>query len=259
MLQARTTADLTNIASGAWVSGSTSLSPSYPSGTAEGDVVYLIVHNKPNTVTPSTPANFSQVLTVAGGGGSQGDGTGQTRITVFRRVAPSGGLAGTQAVTITSGNASRACMVKFRASGTNLTYSEAFSSWSNSSASTAIGGTTAAAINLRTRDQLLFICSVPDDSGTGIDVTSATSTGSVLTTPAVQVAYGETTTGNDLSGAVERSEVIGGAGNATVVAAATYAGGVSETSQGVVLRVRALVDVLTPRTTERAAAFLSMF
>ena len=100
-------------------SGAGSAAPAYSASTANGDLLVIcLAHKYPAASTPSTPANWTAPANNYGrGDDGLGTGTndqGETAATIFYRVA-SGGCctSGTETVTITSGNAADAYMVRF--------------------------------------------------------------------------------------------------------------------------------------------------
>jgi hypothetical protein len=87
-------------------SGAGSAAPAYSASTANGDLLVIcLAHKYPAASTPTTPANWT-----APGTNDQGE----TAATIFYRVASAGCCtSGTETVTITSGNAADAYMVRF--------------------------------------------------------------------------------------------------------------------------------------------------
>jgi hypothetical protein len=233
--------NLTHVASSAWQApaSSTSIAPTYPAGIAEGDRLYIEVCSKPDTATPSTPANWALVGTATGGGGTAGAGTGPQRTTVFSRTVPSGGLSGSVTVTITGGSSPVACMRAFRhESATGVTWSEATSSYSRATAGTAAGGTTSGTIATAAKDAVVAVVSTADDQASTVTISNLTQTGITFGTltqdPSGTIVNSQ---GNDISAA--SAYRMATAGTATIAAVVTATASSSETGMGFVYRVRA--------------------
>lgn len=212
---------LSFVGSTAWVTGTTSVAPTYPGSLQENDAVYAIVHHKPNTVDVSTPANWSLVGKADLGSGTQGAGTGTTEATIFRRIVPSGGLSGSQSFTITSGNTAQACMVAWRPSlGTGSTWeTESFVTAASAAASAnPTHGIAIAAGSLLAGDFVNWIVGTPDDTSTNISNTSIACTGATF---AAAVRVPNTTsasgTGNDIAAAAFYSSVTAGPNTGTTL------------------------------------------
>jgi hypothetical protein len=243
---ARSSLDLTFVASSAWVApaSSTSIAPTYPAGVVENDVVYLILHSKPDTVTPTTPTGWAVVGSLTGGGAAaQGAGTGPTRMTVFSRIAPAGGLSGSQTVTVTGGSSLVAHMRAYRAAaGLNVAYESLLASWTVATASTTIGGATGS-IELGAKDAVVIVAGTTDDQSTTLAVTGVSATGMTFAgltqDPTGTVVNAQ---GNDISAVAYRATITAGT-TATVSVVVTATSSSSETAMGAVLRVRATSEV----------------
>ncbi|GAA0897691.1 hypothetical protein [Pseudonocardia zijingensis] len=250
--------DLLLVGAGAWASGANAPAPAYPGGIEENDVVYAVVHNKPDTITPSTPADWTLVGTATGGGGAVGADTGPTRVTVFRRIAPSGGLAGTQTINFSGNSVALAQIRAYRAvdPGPGLAYSEDFGSYSISSASSSIGGTVSPALELAAKDRVLVVAGSPTDGPTtpplDLSVTAVAASGAELgaitRSPDVTAV---SATGNDL--AVAAWDVPVTAGSSSTGPTITGTTSVSATGVGFALRVRAADASEPPRTVSPTA------
>lgn len=235
-------ADLTHVGSTAWVApaSSTAVAPTYPTGLLAGDAVYAVLHVKPDTAAVATPTSWTLVGSAAGGSGTQGAGTGATRMHLFRRLATAG-LSGTQSFTITGGSSPLGFMRAYRATGANLTFDETFASWSIATASTTIGGTANASLALAAKDDLNIVVGTSDDQSTTLTVTGVSATGATLGTLTLDPnATAVNAQGNDISATAYRVPVTAGSSSAAPVVTATSSS--AETAMGFVFRVRALVD-----------------
>jgi hypothetical protein len=211
--------DLTVVNTSAWVTNllaETTVLPTYPTGLAEGDIVYAPVHVRPDTAGITTPTDWTSVANVvAGSTAAQGAGTGPTRLAVFRRTVPSGGLTGTETFNLTnSPNVASACMIGLRATGTGLAYSDTWGFWTvpttgttgqTDVSGTLGGGTASGDLAVADKDLVLFVIGATDNNTapavTAVAATGATF-GTITTDPA---AYANTVVGNDMATSMSRS------------------------------------------------------
>lgn len=245
--EVREPADLTFVASSAWVApaSSTTVSPTYPAGLVEFDTVYAVLHIKPHTATVATPANWSLVGSEQGGGGAQGAGTGLTRIHVYKRTVPSGGLTGSQAFTITGGSSPVGHMQAWRSNGTGLLWdTETLTFYSRSGASTAAGGTGGANVVLGPKDALIAVVGTPDDTTTNLNITNLAATGATLNALVKAPSAAQNTNativnaqGNDVAAASAYAVVASGV--STAAPSVTCTANASETGMGLFFRVSA--------------------
>lgn len=226
-----------------WVASasSTSIAPAYPAGLVEGDQLYLIIHSKPSTTAPSTPSGWSLVGTATGGGGSLGTSTGPTRMTVFTRAVPSGGVGATQSVTLGSGSSAVAFMWAFHATGTGAQFEdETFGSWSKTStSSTRYDGTIPGGLDLAQGDQAIVMVGATATDVGFILVDFLTATG--VTTARFSEPF---TTGTDTRNSRNihcdsyRIAVISGASTGAVSISAATDSVATRTGMGFAFRVR---------------------
>lgn len=218
-------APLTFVGASTWVApaSSTTVSPTYPTGLVQDDVVYAVLVIKPDTATVATPANWTLVGAQAVGGGTQGAGTGAIKIHVYKRTVPSGGLTGSQAFTITSGSSPVGTMQGWRASGSSIAWdTETLTFYSRTTASTAFGGTGAANLNAAVNDAIAVILGSADDAASTITVTSVTATGATLgTVTAAPTGTATNAQGNDISAAAVVAQVLSGTESAAPAVTAT--------------------------------------
>lgn len=106
----------TFVASGAGISGTTSLVAAYPAGLAPGDLLVLHVVNKYPGATPTTPSGWTVVGQTSGGSGAAGADSGSVVVSVFTRIAD-GSETGTLTVAVPGANSSRARMHAYRLPG----------------------------------------------------------------------------------------------------------------------------------------------
>jgi hypothetical protein len=209
--------DISFVDDSAWVYGTTSVAPAYPTGLQEGDIVFMYVHSKLSTNTPTTPANWSLANNIIIGSGTNGAGTGPTLVSVYHRTVPSGGLTGTQTVSITSGNSAMAIMVAYRSTA------GAFSLWSVSgpqgSSSASGSGTRTVTPNagaagaVAVKEWISGVIGIPSNTPT-IGSPTCTLTGCTFDTFAAS-AFGGTTNGNDIGALTFHARCVTGPSTAT--------------------------------------------
>lgn len=246
----RESIDLTLVSATPWVNGTTSVLPTYPAGAViDTDILAVIIHSKPDTVTPATPNNWTNVGSFVGGAGAQGPGVGLTRMTVFTRPvvgsAPPGGAAAT--FNVAGGNVASACMRLYRVSDPTRTarqFEIAAAAYSDATEDTTQAGSTGV-IELKAKDKLLVAIGSPDDATTTLTVTGVTQPGSTIGGLARNPNVTQVSaTGNQLATTAYDAAVTAGGANAAVAVAGT--GNVAETGMGVVLRMRATADYIPP-------------
>ncbi len=236
--------DITPIAATAWASGSTSVTVAYPSNQ-ENDRLYFVICSKQTTAagsTIATPTNWTLVnqQQVGATAVTPANGVGSTRIAVFSRTVPAGGLSGdTGAIAVLNGNSTLATIITFRAAGIGVTWSEAVAGAANrATAATAIGGAHASAVAWAPKDQALVICSTADDTSDPFALDSITATGITFGTITKLPDPGVgTTTGFDTSACAWNVPVTAGTSTQTPTTAGTQ--NTSETSGVLAIRVRA--------------------
>lgn len=218
--------------------GSTSVTAGLPASLATGDGVLLRILTKPDTATVATPSGWTLVVDVAGGGGSNGNGVGPTRQTVFFREKDAG-WSTMPAVTVTSGNSTAAVAERWT-KNTGQTWSIAAASGAYSGDATSWSAAMDVDPGIAFGDAVSVGCSNQDDAPTwsaqGITATGATF-GSVTERSDVV----STTTGFDIGGMVFTAAVTAG----TATAVATVTATTSANSRGTTALVR-LREVAPP-------------
>jgi hypothetical protein len=239
------------IGSGAVATGTTSITPAYPTGIAADDKLLLYVVNKYPTNGPSTPAGWALVAQVSGGSGSPGAGTGNVYVTVFEKDA-SGSESGSLSVTITSGNSSAGAIVAWRSS--TGAFSVAATTASDNTRDTSLSFTGAADPGIAALDHVLMIVGLhrqdPGLSGHALSATGVTfafaaaALSSTFLGTAVADGDGCYVTTNTRGNTAARTPAIAIAGpsSAAPVFTATCAGGGEAAGACVFVRLRAAVS-----------------
>jgi len=203
--------------------GTTSVTPALPGTLANGDIVLIYVGNKPDTSTPTTPANWNLAGTIAGGTGSQGIDTGPVRTTVFWRIKDAS-WSTMPAISITSNSSAVAQAFVYRnASGL---WDIAASGGADTTTGTAWSVTTAADPGFAAGDWAFVASTLPTDVGAGAQFASESisATGISVWGTMTERAEQNTSSGNDLGGFVFDRPVTTGTSSAAPVVTATASG-----------------------------------
>ncbi len=236
-------------ANGTGVNGTSSVSPSYPSGVAAGDLVLLCVVSK-YAYPDSTPAGWGILAQHSGGAGASGPGSGTVYLTIFYRIA-TGSLSGSVTINVTGGNVMRAHMTRFAKASAKM-WSLATAVGGDSSQNTTYTAASTTPLDWRVGDMAFVF--------TGLNAASALSGATpTLTAPGITFGFrggdgavlstdsGTTTTGDDLGSHGRYAAVNTGTATATT----TYNGTTGSTATAgatIFVRLRqvdALVEVST--------------
>lgn len=196
------------------ITGTTSVTPAAPTMN-NGDMVLIVIQNKADTATPSTPANWSLGASNAGGFGASAANTGATRTTIFYREKDAS-WSTMPTITITSGNAATAQAFTFtKAAGTlwNLAFCVGAKSDANATAYSATATTNP---GLTDGDGVLVAISVGDDTPTH-SLQSISATGVTVWGTVTERSEPKTSTGNDVGGVVFTNSVTLGTSTAAPV------------------------------------------
>lgn len=224
------------VSQGAAVEGTTSITTAaYGTGWAEGDmIIYTVASNHATEeVEEPTVAGFTKIGTFNGGGGTQGAGTGNRRLTFFAKEALAGDDT-TPSIALASGNVMIAASTVLRhAAGLSWdTLDSAFGA-----ETTAGTGWTQAtgSVTVDAADVLLLACAVRDTSSSSAEGITATSSTFGTVTERTDLS---SETGNDIALHVSTVQVATGPSTAAPTRTATHS--TSETGVVGVLRVRAI-------------------
>ena len=185
-----------------------------------GEAILIFVTTKPDTGTINTPAGWTPLSNVAGGGGTVGNGVGPTRGAWFFREKDATWSA-LPTISITSGNSSAAQAYRFSKSGTTI--------W-DTAAATGVYGTSATVTNctatmgsspdIASGDMLVAGLTSMDEGPTWSGQ-SVTATGATIGAATEMSEAIETTTGNDVGGMTFNAPVTAGSSSAAPVVNAT--------------------------------------
>lgn len=222
--------------------GSTSVSPALPAGTASGDIVAIFVTTKPDTATINVPANWTLQVDVAGGGGTNGNGTGPTRGAWLTRQYD--GVWTMPAVSITSGNSSAAIAIAYsKGASTAWAFGAASAAYGTAATVTAVSAAMGTNPGITSNDFVLFGVTSQDDAPTW-SAQAYTATGiSAAGTMTERSDVIETITGNDVGGMVAQFANPTG----TSTAAPTFTATASAATRGTIamLRLREVAVAVT--------------
>lgn len=237
-------------AAGAWASGSTSVAPAIPAGSAAGDRMVLFVGCKPFNATIATPTGWTPISGGSGTNGSTASGidTGSVRWATFYRDWVSGDAAPT--VSITSGNVALAVINGFQKGAGEVWMGPTASSGSDTSSGTGFSLTMSANPGVTVNDMLVTGSVIAGDNATfGTPTITATSAtiGSVTESPATE---GTTLTGNDLEASASYALCTAGTGTAAPVVGWTLS--VAQTGGGSLVRLRVANGIIVQGEEEEA-------
>jgi hypothetical protein len=226
---------VTYVSQGAAVAGTTSITTAaYGTGWAEGDLgVCVVASNHTTEATEPTVSGFTKIGTLNGGGGTQGAGTGNRRLTFFTRELLSGDDT-TPTISLATGNVMVAAITILR--------KESGSTWDAPVA--AFGAETTAGTGwsqAMTSDpgfdnlgMAVLACAVRDTSASTAEGITATGATFGTVTERADLA---SETGNDINLHVSTCDITAGPSSANATLTATHA--TSETGVMGVLRVSA--------------------
>lgn len=231
----------------------TLVSPAYPGIIAPGDVLLLIVGQKPSTAnggTVTTPSGWtllSDNLAQGGYGTALAADTGNTNLFVYSKNIVDGTETGNLSVTIGTNNVSWAVIVVVPADGGAIVYAHSEGADTTGNASMSVTGATA--LGVTAGDRYIASFCMPTDGVTGWSAFNIAQSGITMGTQA-QLAFPDSGTGNDIGGLVFYGSVTSGSSTAAPTMSATAAGTVTNVrGPGTIVRIREIPPV-TGDTTE---------
>lgn len=224
------------VSQGAAVAGTTAITTAaYGAGWADGDFGVCVVASNHATVEatePTMPAGWDLIGTLNGGGGAQGAGTGNRRLTFFTRTLATGDDT-TPTISLATGNVMIAAISVFR-KATGNTWDAAVAAFgAEVTAGTGWSQVMTSDPGFAADDMLLAACAVRDTSTTSAEGFSAT--GATFSALAEKIDSASET-GNDISLHVSTADVLTGPSSAAGTRTATHS--TSETGVMGVLRIR---------------------
>jgi hypothetical protein len=186
-------------AAGTAASGTTSCTPSYPTGiSASTSKIYCVVTGRSNTANtaPTMPAGWTKVADLEGGTGTWGVDAGTRRVTLFRKDTVTGSETGTVTVSLSGSTANTLRATIFRVEvPAGYGISEAASTGADTTNGTGYSATGTTNIDFAANDLLLIGVAQNIDSGTN-SAQSITASGITFGTLTNQ-ANTAVTNGND--------------------------------------------------------------
>lgn len=237
-------------------SGGTSVAPGYPAGVAAGDLLVMVLGQKPSSAnggtatTPSSPWALDGSLTGANDGNTGGytttlgADTGNTNIYTYSAVA-TGSESGTLSVTVGTNNVCWAQMLLFRAPS-SATWSVAATTGKDTSAGN-LSITGAADPGVAAGDYVIAGVVIPTDVTTPSQFSAeAFSQTGVGFGTVVEFSEPDSTTGNDIGGVLFGAPVSTGPSSAAPTFTATAGGTTTNVrGPGVFVRLRATTSGVT--------------
>lgn len=252
-----TDSKISRVGAGSISSGTSSATPSYPSGLASGDMLILSASSKYNAA--DAPDGWTLLASASGGSGASGVDTGTVHRSLFYKISD-GTETGTVTVNVPSGNSMSTRIVAYRpASG--RTWSISATTASDNSAGTGVSFTGAANLDLAAGDWLLPHGVVNSDAYS-YSSHAVTATGvSVLVDTAIAgggFQEGPITDGDDMEllSVVTGLLIASGPSSAAPVWTATASGSAANAPAGacVFVRLRTVITVTLGQATETDTA-----
>lgn len=225
--------------------GTTSLTIAYPvTGLATGDLFLVGRTVKPSTATVTTPPSpFTALANTTGGTGTQGIDTGPQRLSTEYLISPSGAESG-NLTTAQAGtpDSAQGAMMRFRKPNGTYWAAPVVVTADDNSHGTARSAAASTTLDVQPGDMLVAYFGSDTDTTTAF--TSATFTGTGLTTGTAVVALGAggVATGQD-SGLYITYALVTAATTNPVTVTATLAGGPSSCGPIHIIRLRAIYPV----------------
>lgn len=208
---------------GATGAGTTSVEPGFPAGITAGQLLILHVVNKYPTNGPATPAGWTAPANnqFAGGAGIAALDQGNVYSTVFYKIA-NGTETGTVTVTVASGNATRAVILRYtKAAGKG--WSIACAGGSDNTPNTAWSVTAGSDPGITAGDVIVALTARNSDLRAFAAAGSLSATGVTFGTDTELIDTG-TTQGDDLGHLISDHTVASGTSSAAPVYTATANG-----------------------------------
>jgi hypothetical protein len=241
-------------ASAAAAHGSTSLSIPVGAGIGADQMSILMAYTKPTTATIGTPTNWTPLLNVTGGTGSQGADTGPIRMAVFYR---EGAFSGNQAVTITGGDSSGGmCLTGQRTLGAWVT-PVAVSGDDTTGASAVFSAVMGSNPGVTAGDWLLGFMAIPTDASTiAIGGAPASPVFSItgISGGSVIGYYSETGTGLDSALGLLRWQAFTGTASSAATVGGTYTGATNTYGPAIMVRLRDEAGAAAGRPPQRRSS-----
>jgi hypothetical protein len=201
----------------------TSVAAVCPTGIAANNMLVAFVGLKADTASASTPAGWTALGNLAGGGGTTGADTGPTRLYAFYKKALGTESGTTITFTLTTANTAWAQI--YRLSNGTGDWDMAAAFGADDTTGTAWSATCSTNPGITSGDLLLVGSVIPTDVTTPAQFTAeaVTATGATFGTM-TEISEPDTTFGSDLGGFVFRQPVTGGTATAAPVVTATATG-----------------------------------
>lgn len=224
---------------GAWASGSTSVAPALPTGSAAGDMMVMFVGCKPFNATINKPNGWAILNAGSGVNGSVASGidTGSVQWATFYREWRSGDTAPT--VSITSGNVALGSIRGFTKAATESWLEPVSGKGSDNTSGTGFSITSDVNMEIVSGDYVVHGGVIAGNNatfGTPTLTANGCTFGTVTESPATE---GATATGDDLEASAFYTNCTAGPSNAAPVAGWTLSA--AQTGGGSITRLRVVV------------------
>jgi hypothetical protein len=221
----------------------TSVSPTHPAGIGAGDVLVLVIGQKPNAAnggTVTTPAGWTlreEKLAAGGYGTSLTADVGNTNLRFYTKNTVSGSESGTLAVTVATSGICWATIILVPADGGSISYG-ATDGEDPSAGNVSLAG--AADPGFAAGDMALWALCIPTDVSTPTQFSAHAITAAGVTFgAATELGEADTATNNDMGGMIAWASVSAGTSSGAPTFTATAGGTTTNVrGPGVVLRIR---------------------
>jgi hypothetical protein len=230
------------------VSTGSTIGPIHPSSIAAGNLLILIVGQKPATANGggvTTPSGWTLLTSLTGAGGygaTLGENTGNTNIFAYYKIA-AGGETGALTVSLTDNNECWAIIQRLSKSGG--TWDVAAATGEDSTGSSGFSASCTSDPGVTTNDFVIAAAVVPASENFGFEFAGTyTITQTSVTFGSVTLTENNlwSTSNGNIAGATWRAAVSSGTGSANPTIAATMNAPTSTNSRGagVFIRIRAV-------------------
>lgn len=222
-------------------SSSTSITPSYPTGIAAGDllVVFVQVHPNSSTSTISVPSGFTLITgttTSGSGGGSRGTDTGPCVMSAFAKYPAAGTESGTLSCPVTNNSAGWAQVHRFTAAS-GSTWDVAGSLGADTTGGSGVSVTGATDPGFTAADYVLGAFGIPTNAATFS--AEAFSASGVTFGTITEISEAASALNNHTGGFTAGGPVNSGASTGVPTMTATASGTTTNVhGPGIILRIR---------------------
>jgi hypothetical protein len=235
---------------GTGANGTTSCTPSYPSGITSESALYLVVTGRSNTANTefAAPSDWTLIGSLEGGTGTWGADTGTRRVAIFRKDTVTGSESGTITVTLSgsTNNTMRASIVRVQPPS-GLVITESIGTGADTTNDTSYSATSSSNLTFSAGDLMLVATAQNIDTGTlsSVSLTATDVTFGTLSSRSSTAV----TSGNDHRHIIYTAPVNSVTGTPNVAPTWSYTISASGSGPTAFLRIRAVEPTEKARVT----------